>query len=79
MRLYEPTKGKILLDGVDIRELDPVWLRSHIGYVSQVCYNFLFIKGVICIYIRYLVPIVPALLSLGVDGVDTCPKYNKNL
>ncbi|XP_075976553.1 ATP-binding cassette sub-family B member 10, mitochondrial isoform X2 [Anticarsia gemmatalis] len=35
MRLYEPEKGRILLDGVDIRELDPRWLRSHIGYVSQ--------------------------------------------
>ncbi|XP_047028238.1 ATP-binding cassette sub-family B member 10, mitochondrial [Helicoverpa zea] len=35
MRLYDPDKGRILLDGVDIRELDPVWLRSHIGFVSQ--------------------------------------------
>lgn len=36
MRLYEPEKGRILMDGIDIRELDPVWLRNHIGYVSQV-------------------------------------------
>lgn len=36
MRLYDPEKGRILLDGIDIRNLDPVWLRSHIGYVSQV-------------------------------------------
>ncbi|KAJ0176046.1 hypothetical protein K1T71_008220 [Dendrolimus kikuchii] len=35
LRLYDPDKGRILLDGVDIRELDPVWLRSHVGYVSQ--------------------------------------------
>ncbi|CAG9788382.1 unnamed protein product [Diatraea saccharalis] len=35
LRLYDPEKGRITLDGVDIRELDPVWLRSHIGYVSQ--------------------------------------------
>ncbi|XP_026731164.1 ATP-binding cassette sub-family B member 10, mitochondrial [Trichoplusia ni] len=35
MRLYDPEKGRILLDGIDIRNLDPVWLRSHIGYVSQ--------------------------------------------
>ncbi|XP_047997509.1 ATP-binding cassette sub-family B member 10, mitochondrial [Leguminivora glycinivorella] len=35
LRLYDPVEGRILLDGVDIRELDPVWLRSHIGYVSQ--------------------------------------------
>lgn len=35
LRLYDPQKGKILLDGVDIKDLDPVWLRSHIGFVSQ--------------------------------------------
>ncbi|XP_053608432.1 ATP-binding cassette sub-family B member 10, mitochondrial-like [Plodia interpunctella] len=35
LRLYDPDKGKILLDGVDIKELDPTWLRSHIGFVSQ--------------------------------------------
>ncbi|KAJ8719692.1 hypothetical protein PYW08_011867 [Mythimna loreyi] len=35
MRLYDPAKGRILLDGVDIKDLDPKWLRSHIGFVSQ--------------------------------------------
>ncbi|XP_045773536.1 ATP-binding cassette sub-family B member 10, mitochondrial [Maniola jurtina] len=35
LRLYDPEAGRILLDGVDIRQLDPVWLRGHIGYVSQ--------------------------------------------
>ncbi|XP_038212629.1 ATP-binding cassette sub-family B member 10, mitochondrial isoform X1 [Zerene cesonia] len=35
LRLYDPEQGRILLDGVDIRKLDPVWLRSHIGFVSQ--------------------------------------------
>ncbi|XP_046967857.1 ATP-binding cassette sub-family B member 10, mitochondrial-like [Vanessa cardui] len=35
LRLYDPDSGRILLDGVDIRHLDPVWLRSHIGFVSQ--------------------------------------------
>ncbi|KOB76872.1 ATP-binding cassette sub-family B member 10, mitochondrial, partial [Operophtera brumata] len=33
LRLYDPERGRILLDGVDIRELDPVWLRSHVGYM----------------------------------------------
>lgn len=42
MRLYDPDKGRILLDGVDIRDLDPKWLRSHIGFVSQVCLKSLF-------------------------------------
>ncbi|VVC95380.1 unnamed protein product [Leptidea sinapis] len=35
LRLYDPEQGRILLDGEDIRNLDPVWLRSHIGFVSQ--------------------------------------------
>ncbi len=32
---YYPSKGKIFLDGVDITELDPKFLRSTIGLVSQ--------------------------------------------
>jgi ATP-binding cassette subfamily B protein len=34
-RLYDPTAGRILLDGVDIRELDPDALRSTIGAMFQ--------------------------------------------
>lgn len=36
LRLYNADKGKIFLDNIDIDQLDPIWLRSHIGYVSQV-------------------------------------------
>lgn len=32
---YQPTAGAILLDGVDIRQIDPLQLRRHIGYVPQ--------------------------------------------
>lgn len=39
-RLYEPTSGEILLDGVDITQLDPSWLRRQLGVVLQE--NFLF-------------------------------------
>lgn len=35
MRLYEPTKGSILLNGVDIREYDIEEYRSYIGVVFQ--------------------------------------------
>jgi len=35
LRLYEPHSGRITLDGVDIRELDPSFLRRYIGTVSQ--------------------------------------------
>jgi ABC transporter fused permease/ATP-binding protein len=34
-RLYDPTGGRILLDGRDLRELDPAWLRAQIGVVPQ--------------------------------------------
>ncbi len=35
LRLYDPTKGRILLDGVDLRELDLEELRASIAYVPQ--------------------------------------------
>ena len=34
-RLYDPTGGRVLLDGVDIRTLDTRWLREQIGAVAQ--------------------------------------------
>jgi ATP-binding cassette subfamily B protein len=35
LRLYDPDAGAIRLDGVDLRELDPTWLRRRIGLVAQ--------------------------------------------
>ncbi len=34
-RFYDVTKGRILIDGVDLRELDMEWWRSQIGLVLQ--------------------------------------------
>jgi len=34
-RLYDPAQGRVTLDGVDLRELDPGWLRRLVGVVSQ--------------------------------------------
>jgi ATP-binding cassette subfamily B protein len=34
-RLYDPTAGTVLLDGGDLRALDPAWLRAQIGVVPQ--------------------------------------------
>ena len=34
-RLVEPTRGRILLDGDDVTQVDPVQLRRRIGYVIQ--------------------------------------------
>ncbi|XP_068594507.1 ATP-binding cassette sub-family B member 10, mitochondrial [Brachionichthys hirsutus] len=35
LRLYDPDSGIISIDGHDIRDLNPYWLRKHIGTVSQ--------------------------------------------
>uniref|UniRef100_A0A668AKS5 ATP-binding cassette sub-family B member 10, mitochondrial n=1 Tax=Myripristis murdjan TaxID=586833 RepID=A0A668AKS5_9TELE len=35
LRLYDPDAGVITIDGHDVRDLNPCWLRSHIGTVSQ--------------------------------------------
>jgi ATP-binding cassette subfamily B protein len=34
-RLYDPTEGRILLDGVDLREYDPAELRRQVGVIFQ--------------------------------------------
>jgi ABC transporter fused permease/ATP-binding protein len=34
-RLYDPQAGVVLLDGRDVRALDPRWLRGQIGMVGQ--------------------------------------------
>jgi len=34
-RFYDPTEGRILLDGRPLTELDPRWLRERIGSVPQ--------------------------------------------
>ena len=39
-RLLDPTAGAVLLDGVDLRELDPAELRRHIGFVPQETFLF---------------------------------------
>jgi ATP-binding cassette, subfamily B, bacterial len=41
-RLYEPTEGRILLDGVDLREYDAESLRSSIGVIFQDYQRFQF-------------------------------------
>ena len=39
-RLYDPTEGKILLDGIPLTELDPGNLRTRIGFVPQEAFLF---------------------------------------
>jgi len=40
LRLYEPQRGKILVDGLDIRELDPAELRARMAVVLQDVFLF---------------------------------------
>ncbi len=35
LRFYQPTSGRILLDGVDLASLDPALVRQRIGWVAQ--------------------------------------------
>jgi ATP-binding cassette subfamily C protein LapB len=35
MGLYQPTEGSIMIDGIDLRQLDPTELRSRVGYAPQ--------------------------------------------
>lgn len=39
-RLYIPQEGAIYIDDVDIRHMNPLWLRHHIGVVLQENYLF---------------------------------------
>lgn len=40
MRFYDPQRGRILLDGVDVRTLPREVLRSYVGYVQQDIFLF---------------------------------------
>lgn len=39
-RFFEPTKGRVLIDGRDARERSQLWLHSNIGYVLQTPHLF---------------------------------------
>lgn len=43
-RLYSPAAGRVLVDGVDVAQIDPAWLRRQIGVVLQE--NLLFNRSV---------------------------------
>lgn len=43
-RLYVPEQGRIFIDGVDLAQVDPSWLRRQVGVVLQE--NFLFNQSV---------------------------------
>ena len=52
-RFYEPTAGRILIDGVDYRERSQLWLQSSLGYVLQEPHLF---SGTVLDNLRYANP-----------------------
>ncbi|BDF67687.1 ABC transporter ATP-binding protein [Oscillospiraceae bacterium] len=49
-RFFEPTGGRVLIDGVDYREHSQLWLHSSLGYVLQTPHLF---SGTVMENIRY--------------------------
>ena len=49
-RFYEPTRGRVLVDGRDYRERSQLWLQARLGYVLQAPHLF---SGTIRDNIRY--------------------------
>jgi ATP-binding cassette subfamily B protein len=49
-RLFDATSGAVLVDGVDVRELDPEYLWSRVGIVPQKPYLF---SGTVASNLRY--------------------------
>ena len=60
-RLYDPTEGTVLIDGIDIRELDPRELRQRVGVIFQD-------------FVRYH---VPARENVGFGQIDSLEKMEQ--
>lgn len=71
-RFYEPTEGRLLIDGRDARERSQLWLHSNIGYVLQAPHLF---SGTVRDNLRYGKPdatdeeIMAALKTVSADKV----------
>lgn len=71
-RFFEPTAGRILIDGKDARERSQLWLHSNIGYVLQTPHLF---SGTVLENLRYGNPdatieqIEAAVKSVSADSV----------
>ena len=71
-RFFEPTRGRLLVDGRDARERSQLWLHSSIGYVLQTPHLF---SGTVRENLRYGNPdatdeeILEALRTVSAEGV----------
>ncbi len=78
LRLIEPTKGRILIDGVNYQEYSTAWIRSKLGIVQQESVLF---EGTIAANIGYGDP-YPSIAKImkaaevanAVEFIDTKPK-----
>ena len=57
LRLYDPITGSVIIDGHDLKSLDPSWVKSQIGFVAQEPVLF---GGTISENIRYGTPCATA-------------------
>lgn len=71
-RFFEPSKGRILIDGKDARKRSQLWLHSNIGYVLQTPHLF---SGTVLDNLRYGKPdatmeeVERAVRLVSADGV----------
>lgn len=75
-RLYIASKGAIYIDGVDIRHMNPVWLRQNIGVVLQD--NYLF-SGSIKENIEYAMPGAPIERIIQVSKIAGADEFISEL
>ena len=70
-RFFDPIEGRVTLDGVDLRDLEPHALRAHVGVVPQ---ETLLFSGTIADNVRYGRPdasddeVVAAAVAANADG-----------
>ncbi len=71
-RFFEPTEGRILIDGRDARARSQLWLHSNIGYVLQTPHLF---SGTVLENLRYgrpdatLEQVEAAVRAVSADGI----------
>ena len=71
-RFFEPSSGRVLIDGRDARDRSELWLHSHIGYVLQTPHLF---SGSILENLRYGKPdateeeVMEALRAVSAQGI----------
>jgi ABC-type multidrug transport system fused ATPase/permease subunit len=66
LRFYVPQRGRVLLDGVDVRDLTPEEVRARVGYVQQDIFLF---AGTVGDNIRLSAPLADADLDAAAARV----------